>query len=85
MQRKRTATREARLRPAYDNLYPGITPEVWEPAATTADRVLARRLEEGTGVALMRDRALSPEHFEFRGRGEKADPRRPKRVTDPAG
>ena len=88
MERRRTdlgATREARLRPAYDSLYPEITPEVWEPAATTADRVLARRLEEGTGVALMRDRALSPEHFEFRGRGEKADPRRPKRVTDPAG
>jgi hypothetical protein len=88
MERGRTdqgANREARLRPAYDNLYPGITPEVWEPAATTADRVLARRLEEGTAVALMRDRALSPEHFEFRGRGEKADPRRPKRATDSVG
>jgi hypothetical protein len=78
-----TAVREARPRPEYRDLYHNIVPEAWEPAATAADRVLARRLEEGAGIAMMRDRPLSDAHFEFRGGTAKA-PTRLARATDTA-
>jgi hypothetical protein len=61
--------REARLRPEYANLYPGVRAGEWESAAVLADRVLAGHLLRGTTVVL-RDRVLVDAHFEFRGRGE---------------
>ena len=82
--------REARLRAASAHVFPGITPEVWVQAATMADIVWARRLQRGEGYTGLQDRALNPEHFEFRHGGApqpEAPPLR-RRATDrlrPAG
>jgi hypothetical protein len=58
--------REARLRAEYMELYPGLRPGVWEPAAVLADRLLAESLLRGSETAL-RGRVLLEAHFEFRG------------------
>lgn len=60
--------REARLRPEHADRYPGLRAGQWEPAATLADRVLARALLRGRDTALW-VRVLLDEHFEFRGGG----------------
>jgi hypothetical protein len=62
----RRETREARLRPEYVELYPGIRSGEWEPAAILADRLLADRLLRGSDAAI-RGRVLLDAHFEFRG------------------
>jgi len=73
--------REARLRSASAHLFPGITPEVWIQAATMADIVWARRLQQG-GVT-MAERVLSEAHFEFRNEGaQPVDPALKRRATD---
>ncbi len=59
--------RQARLRPEFAHLYPGIPPGEWQPAAVMADRVLALRLQSGKAGEVLRDRTLSGEHFEYRG------------------
>lgn len=56
--------REARLLPDYAERYPGIEPGVWFTAATLAEH-LDRRARNGDIDA--GPRALSSEHFEFRG------------------
>jgi hypothetical protein len=58
--------REARLRPEHAARYPGILPGVWESAAVLCDRVVAAGLLRGSPAG-WRERALPPEHFEFRG------------------
>ena len=60
------ARREARLRPECADQYPGIQADVWVSAAMLSDRVIARALLHGSPAG-WRERALSPEHFEFRG------------------
>ena len=73
--------REARLRSASAHLFPGIAPEVWIQAATMADIVWARRLQQG--AISMADRVLNEAHFEFRHEGsEPADPALKRRATD---
>jgi hypothetical protein len=73
--------REARLRSASAHLFPGVTPEVWIQAATMADIVWARRLQQG--AIAMADRVLNEAHFEFRNEGaEPADPALKRRATD---
>jgi hypothetical protein len=73
--------REARLRSASAHLFPGITPEVWIQAATMADIVWARRLQQG--AISIADRVLNEAHFEFRNEGaEAADPALNRRATD---
>ena len=73
--------REARLRSASAHLFPGITPEVWIQAATMADIVWARRLQQG--ALSIADRVLSEAHFEFRNEGsEPPDPALTRRATD---
>jgi hypothetical protein len=62
----RRQTREARLRTEYGELYPGIHPGEWEPAAILADRLLADCLLRGSDDAI-RGRVLLDPHFEFRG------------------
>ena len=57
--------REARLRPEFAELYPGIEPGVWHTAATLAEHLLARLMREG--AAPLPPRVLHPAHFEFRG------------------
>jgi hypothetical protein len=63
----RPGIRQALLKPAFAHLYPGIAANEWLPAAVMMDQVLALRLRAHTRVPLTRDRALSDEHFEFRG------------------
>ncbi|HXE58791.1 MAG TPA: hypothetical protein VNK43_12380 [Gemmatimonadales bacterium] len=68
--------REARLRPEFAHLYPGLTPGKWEPAARIAEAVLSRlRLLELSEVPAQ-DRVLNEEHFEFRGSAISVEPRR---------
>ena len=62
-------TRQARLQADYAPLYPEIQANEWQPAAILADRVLAGRLLRGASAAL-HGRALTDEHFEFRGGGD---------------
>ena len=59
--------REARLKSEYAHLYPGIAPECWEGARVLSDKVLACRLLMPSGGFVLNERALHPEHFEFRG------------------
>ena len=68
--------REARLRPEYAGRYPGIQAGVWEPAAVLCDRVRAGGLLRGSPLGWSK-RALTPEHFEFRG--EAPQGKRPRR------
>lgn len=59
--------REARLRPEFAHLYPGLTPGRWEPASRIAEAVLANVLLHEMGEAPLVDRLLDEAHFEFRG------------------
>ena len=61
--------REARLRPEFARRYPYLTPGEWGPAAVLADRVVAALLGRPDGRFISRERALDPDHFEFRGEG----------------
>jgi hypothetical protein len=59
------STREARLRPEFASRYPGFAAGLWVPAAHAAAWVTQR-----VGpVSELQQRALSDEHFEFRGGG----------------
>jgi hypothetical protein len=71
--------REARLRPEFAHLYPGLTPGRWEPASRIAEAVLANVLLHQMGEVPQQVR-LDEAHFEFRGgvepeRGTRADRR----------
>lgn len=59
--------REARLRPDFAARYPYLTPGVWEAAAVLSDRIVANILGRPLGQFITGERALDPEHFEFRG------------------
>lgn len=59
--------REARLRPDFAHLYPGLTPGQWEPASRIAEAVLANLMLQQLGEAPSTDRLLPEQHFEFRG------------------
>jgi hypothetical protein len=59
--------REARLRPEYAHFYPMLVPDAWEPAASTADKVAAVRLQQLADTYVLHDRVLPDAHFEFRG------------------
>ena len=60
------AEREARLRPEFGALYPGLPAGEWHRAALLTDIVWARLLEHGKAAFQLRERVLKPEHFEFR-------------------
>lgn len=60
-------TRQARLKPEFAHFYPGVEPDTWHPAAALADRVLGCRLLLPSGGFVLRERAMSGGHFEFRG------------------
>jgi hypothetical protein len=62
--------REARLRPEFAALYPGVAPDRWVGAQEMNDMVVAARLRAGrrSGELLaLGNRLLDPRHFEFRG------------------
>lgn len=60
--------REARLKPEYADLYPGLTTDTWMPVETLLRHIAtllhSRRAEPDTIVG---DRLIREEHFEFRG------------------
>ena len=74
--------REARLRPEFGHLYPGLTPGRWEPASRIAEAVLANVLLHQMGEAPLPDRLLDEAHFEFRGGGDDERDTRGERVSD---
>jgi hypothetical protein len=74
--------REARLRPEFAPLYPGLTPGRWEPASRIAEAVLANVLLHEMGDAPLPDRLLDEAHFEFRGGAEADRPSRDQRAAD---
>jgi len=57
--------REARLRPEFAGLYPGVEPDVWYRAATIAEHMLARLVHQD--AVRLPPRILDSHHFEFRG------------------
>jgi hypothetical protein len=63
----RPPVREARLRPQFAELYPGVEPGVWFTAATLAEHMVSRLLREGKANMALIPRVLDPDHFEFRG------------------
>jgi hypothetical protein len=74
--------REARLRPEFAHLYPGLTPGRWEPASRIAEAVLANVLLHEIGEAPLQDR-LDEAHFEFRGGAEAERASHADRKSDP--
>ena len=64
--------REARLRPQFAALYPGLEPGVWLPASTIGQKLLLWHL--ATARTPQGERLMTDEHFEFRG-GPSADSR----------
>lgn len=59
--------REARLRPEFADLYPGVEPGVWLPATRVGQQLLLWHL--ATAVMPQGERLMADEHFEFRGGG----------------
>jgi hypothetical protein len=60
-----SARREARLRPEFAALYPGLRPDVWYSAAWLSARQFARMRCDGVASEIAS--ILSDQHFEFRG------------------
>ena len=57
--------REARLRPEYADLYPGVQPDVWLPATVVGQQLLLWHL--ASAAVPQGERLLTDGHFEFRG------------------
>jgi hypothetical protein len=57
--------REARLRPEFAALYPGVEAGVWLPATTVGQKLLLWHL--ATAATPQGERLMTEEHFEFRG------------------
>ena len=57
--------REARLRPEYADLYPGVQPDVWLPATVVGQQLLLWHL--ATAATPQGERLMADGHFEFRG------------------
>lgn len=57
--------REARLRPQFVDLYPGLKPGVWYKAAWLSARQFARVWCDGRAGSMAK--VINEDHFEFRG------------------
>jgi hypothetical protein len=57
--------REARLKPEYAHLYPGLKPRIWYHAAWLSARQFARIPCDGRAASI--EAMLNETHFEFRG------------------
>jgi len=60
-----SSAREARLKPEFAYLYPGLTPGVWYKAAWLSARQFAREPSDGGAASIAR--MVDEQHFEFRG------------------
>jgi hypothetical protein len=58
--------REARLKPEWADLYPGIAQDIWYVAAQLVPVVLRHRMQ-GRSSWEFSERILVDDHFEFRG------------------
>jgi hypothetical protein len=77
--------RQARLRPEYASLYPGLEPGVWEDADDLAEQLLTQHLLRPSPGFMLSGRVLPVEHFEFRGGDSTGRPRIARtRRSDPA-
>jgi hypothetical protein len=72
--------REARLRPAYGEWYPGIEAGVWHNAVWVTEKVLQQQ-RHGSPKWTLDTRPLSETHFEFQG-GSPPQGRHPKLRLD---
>lgn len=61
-------TREARLRPEFAHVYPGVPAGVWMPAADMGAALLMAHLQLSV-LPRLGNRLLDEAHFEFRGGG----------------
>jgi len=71
----KSARREARLRPEFAALYPGLEPGAWEDAAVLAEHILSEHLLRPSPGYMLSDRVLAKEHFDFRGGDPSGRPR----------
>jgi hypothetical protein len=67
--------REARLRPEFARLYPGVEPGGWHDATVLAEQILSEHLLRPSPGYMLSDRVLANEHFEFRGGDHRGRPR----------
>jgi hypothetical protein len=76
--------REARLRPEFAPLYPGLEPGTWHDAKALAEQMLTEHLLRPSPGYGLSERVLAREHFEFRGGNAASRPRiARRRCTDP--
>ncbi len=77
--------REARLRPEFAALYPGLEPGIWQDASALAEQMLSEHLLRPSPGYMLSERVLANEHFEFRGGDRENRPRIARtRRSDPA-
>jgi len=62
-----TAQREARLKPEFAEIYPGLEAGIWYPAGRIAEYFLSRPDEIPSATTELTNRVLDERHFEFRG------------------
>jgi hypothetical protein len=67
--------RQARLRPEYASLYPGLEPGLWEEAEDLAEQLLTQHLLRPSPGFGLSGRVLPGDHFEFRGGDPPGRPR----------
>jgi hypothetical protein len=60
--------RQARLKPQFAALYPGVAAGEWMPAWVLAEQLLARAEQQGVPPG---ERVCQPAHIEFRGGGKR--------------
>jgi hypothetical protein len=66
--------REARLRPEFDYLYPGIEPGDWQPVEVLINRIVTMLYgDRSRSGVITGDRLLREDHFEFRGASPRPD------------
>ena len=63
--------REARLKPEFAHLYPGLKPRTWYNAAWLSARQFARVPCDGRATSIAK--MLNDSHFEFRGGSPRRD------------
>ena len=60
--------RQARLKPQYASLYPGVVAGEWIPAWVLAEQLMNTAEQRGVAAG---ERVCDPAHYEFRGGGQR--------------